>query len=269
MIHKTIQGKDVPAIGLGTYMLTGRACRYGVADALEIGYRHIDTAVAYGNESEVGAGLRDAGVDRKDIFLTTKVWMDRLSPNQIRASAEESLGRLDTEYVDLLLIHWPTLSMDLEACLDALHGLQESGATRHIGVSNFPPALTRRAVAHAPVFCNQIEFHPYLAQDALMALARQHDFLLTAYSPLARGHVLKDETLKEIASTHGKTPAQATLRWLIQLDGVAAIPKASDRHHRRRNFEVFDFELTAGDMQRIANLARGRRFVDPSWAPAW
>ena len=269
MILKTIQGADVPALGLGTYLLTGKACRRGVAEALEIGYRHIDTAVAYGNEKETGQGLRDAGVAREDIFLTTKIWMDALVPGQIAPAARESLSKLDTPYVDLLLIHWPTPDLQLEACLDEMQTLQEAGAARHIGVSNFPPALMRRAAAHAPIFCNQVEFHPYLSQNALRALSQECDALLTAYSPLARGDVLQDKTLQDIGAAHDKTPAQVALRWLIQLDRVAAIPKAARSNYRRQNFEVFDFSLDAGEMQRIEALACGKRMVDPSWAPAW
>ncbi len=269
MIHKTIQGVDVPALGLGTYLLTGKACRRGVAEALDIGYRHIDTAVAYGNEKETGQGLRDAGVAREDIFLTTKIWMDHLVPDRIAPAAEESLSKLRTPYVDLLLIHWPTPDLQLEACLDEMQALQEKEAVRHIGVSNFPPALMRRAAGHAPIFCNQVEFHPYLDQTPLRALAQECDALLTAYSPLARGDVLRDHTLKDIGAAHNKTPAQVALRWLLQLDHVAAIPKAARAEYRRQNFEVFDFSLDAGEMQRIGALACGKRMVDPSWAPAW
>lgn len=269
MIYKTIQGVDVPALGLGTYLLTGQACRRGVAEAIDIGYRHIDTAVAYGNEEETGQGLRDAGIVREDIFLTTKIWMDNLIPGRIAPATGESLSKLRTPYVDLLLIHWPAPAMELEACLDEMQALQAAGKVRHIGVSNFPPALMRRAAAHTPIFCNQVEYHPYLDQSTLRALSQECDTLLTAYSPLARGAVLRDKTLKDIAAVHHKTPAQVTLRWLLQLDHVAAIPKASGSQHRRQNFDLFDFELDHEEMHRINALACGKRTVDPSWAPAW
>lgn len=269
MTHKTIQQVDVPALGLGTYLLTGKACRRGVAEAIDVGYRHIDTAAAYGNEKETGQGLRDAGVAREEIFLTTKIWMNNLVPSRIAPAARESLSKLRTPYVDLLLIHWPTPDMELEACLDEMQALQEAGEARHIGVSNFPPALMRRAAAHAPVFCNQVEFHPYLDQSPLRSLAKECDALLTAYSPLARGEALRDETLQDIGAAHGKSPAQVALRWLLQLDNVAAIPKAAASERRRQNFEVFDFSLNDGEMRRIDALACGKRMVDPSWAPAW
>ena len=269
MIYKTIRGVDVPALGLGTYLLTGRACQRGVAEAIDIGYRHIDTAVAYGNEEETGQGLRDAGIAREDIFLTTKIWMNDLIPARIAPATGESLSKLRTPYVDLLLIHWPTPAMELEVCLDEMQALQATGKVRHIGVSNFPPALMQKAAAHAPVFCNQVEYHPYLDQSTLRVLAQEYDTLLTAYSPLARGAVLRDKTLKDIAAAHNKTPAQVTLRWLLQLDGVAAIPKASGSQHRRQNFDLFDFELDDEEMRRIDALSCGKRMVDPSWAPAW
>ncbi|MXW63361.1 MAG: aldo/keto reductase [Bacteroidetes bacterium SB0662_bin_6] len=269
MIHKTVQGVDVPALGLGTYLLTGRACRRSVAEAIDTGYRHIDTASVYGNEKETGQGLHDAGIAREDIFLTTKIWMDNLIPTRIAPATEKSLSKLRTPYVDLLLIHWPTPAMELEACLDEMQALQAAGKVRHIGVSNFPPALMRRAAAHAPIFCNQVEYHPYLDQSALRTLAQECDALLTAYSPLCRGAVLRDNTLKDIAAAHNKTPAQVTLRWLLQLDRVAAIPKSSGPQHREQNFDLFDFELDHEEMRRIDALACGKRIGDPSWAPAW
>lgn len=269
MIHKTINGVDVPALGFGTYRLTGPSCRSGVTDALEVGYRHIDTAQAYGNEDQVGLGIRDAAVERDELFLTTKVWMDNLSPHRIRTSVDESLSKLRTDGVDLLLIHWPTDEMDLEAVLDALLELKAEQKTRQIGVSNFTPELVRRAASHAAVFCNQVEYHPFLDQSRLLDAAREHDMLLTAYSPIARGEVFNSDTLDSIGAAHGKTPAQVALRWLIQQDHVAAIPKASGAEHRRQNFDLFDFELSREEMDRIAALSRGERIVNPAWAPAW
>lgn len=269
MIHKTIHGVDVPSLGFGTYRLTGRACRRGVVDAIEMGYRHIDTAQIYGNESEVGDGLREAGVDRADIFLTTKVWMDSLAPQDVRATTEESLRKLQTEYVDLLLIHWPAPDMKLAETLAAMNALKEEEKTRNVGVSNFTPELMEEALRHAPIFCNQVEYHPFLEQDALLELCRTNDVLLTAYCPIARGKVLRDDALREIGSRHGKSAAQAALRWLIQQDHVAAIPKASHSDHRMENLDIFDVELSDDDMARITSLSRDMRLVDPAWAPAW
>lgn len=302
MIYKTIQGDDVPALGLGTYQLKGAACRDGVAHALDIGYRHIDTAEMYGNEAEVGHGLRNASVDRSTVFLTTKIWHTHLQPHDTRAAAEESLRKLQTEYVDLLLIHWPNPAVPLEATLDAMLELKAEGKTRHIGVSNFPPPLVRRALDYTSIFCNQVEYHPFLSQASLLEMARDHDMLLTAYSPLARGDVLRqtpsprraldairrdgspstrlanaahnlrdrgEGLLHALGTKYGKSPAQITLRWLIQQEQVAAIPKAASVTHRQSNLDVFNFSLDHADMALIHGLACGDRHVDPHFAPDW
>ena len=269
MLYQTIQNEPVPALGLGTYRLKGTAGRAAVAEALDIGYRHIDTAQSYENEGDVGHGIADSAVERSDIFITTKIWMSNLSAERVRTSTEESLRKLKTDYVDLLLIHWPGHDVPLQETLDAMLRLMENGRTRHIGVSNFPPDLVRRATRCAPIFCNQVEYHPFLAQDELLSLAVDLDFLLTAYTPIARGQVMKDETILQIAAAHGKSPVQVTLRWHLQQENVAAIPKAADARHRRSNFDIFDFELSEDEMDRISALGRGLRFVDPQWAPEW
>lgn len=269
MIFKTIQGTKVPALGLGTYRMTGRACREGVKDALSIGYRHVDTAQSYKNEEEVGRALAASDVPREDIFLTTKIWRDRLRREGVRSSTEESLRKLQTDFVDLLLIHWPSDEVPLEETLDAMQAMQAEGRARHIGVSNFPAPLVQHALRHTSIFCNQVEYHPFLSQQALRTLATEYDFLLTAYSPIARGQVRNDATLQEIAAAHGRSPEQISLRWLVQQDKVAAIPKAADGDHRRQNFAIFDFELSKDEMRRMETLARGSRIVNPAWAPTW
>ena len=268
-LEMEIQGSTLPRLGLGTWRLAGDACAEAVADALAIGYRHVDTAQAYGNEEAVGRGLRDSGVPRDDYFLTTKVWFDNLSHDDAIASTEASLRKLGTDHVDLLLIHWPNDELTVEEPLEALAELQERGRARHIGVSNFTPHLLDEALRVAPLFAVQVEYHPFLSQDTLLAKARQHDMALTAYSPIARGEVVDDPTLREIGEAHGKNPAQVTLRWLLQQDHVAAIPKSSDPAHRRSNFELWDFALSDEEMERIADLARGERLIDPSFAPDW
>ncbi|NBC16042.1 MAG: aldo/keto reductase [Bacteroidetes bacterium] len=269
MIHRTIRGIEIPALGLGTWQLTGDACTEGVEHALDLGYRHIDTAQAYENEDQVGTALRNTPVDRDEIYLTTKVWVENLVPAAVRRSTEASLRRLGTDYVDLLLIHWPSTDVPLERTLDAMMVLRDEGKTREVGVSNFTPSLVRRALDHAPILCNQVEYHPFLDQDALLDLAEARDLLLTAYSPLARGRVMEDETMQAIAEAHGKTPAQVALRWLLQQDQVAAIPKASTAAHREANVDVFDFALSEDEMDRIFDLAGDERLIDPSFAPAW
>lgn len=267
---RTIQGTAVPALGFGTWELVGDDTVPGVSAALELGYRHIDTAQVYGNEAEVGEALAASGVDRDEVFLTTKVWNENLTPDGIRTSTEESLRKLRTDHVDLLLVHWPVRLDQLEANLEALTALVEAGATRHIGVSNFTPSLLERALAVAPVFANQVEHHAYLAQDRLLALCAERDVLLTAYSPLARGELLRDPAVAAIAEERAATPAQVLLRWVLdEGDHVAVIPKATARERIAENLAALDVELTPGDRDALASLDRGRRLVDPPWAPDW
>lgn len=195
--------------------------------------------------------------------------MSQVAPDRVRPSVEESLRKLQTEYVDLLLIHWPVKDVPLEATLAELFRLQAEGKTRHVGVSNFPSALLEAALKHGPIFNNQVERHPYLAQTRLTQFCQAHGVLLTAYSPLARGKVAEDPALKAIGADYGKTAAQVALRWFLEQDGVAVIPKAANRAHLEANFAVFDFSLSTDDMARIAALDRGQRLIHPGWAPAW
>jgi len=265
----TVQGVTIPKLGFGTWQLTGEDCVTGVRDALELGYDHIDTARAYGNEAQVGQGLHDSGRNRDGVFLTTKLWRDDLSAVGVHDQLEQSLRDLRTEYVDLLLIHWHVRDVPLEETLRAMLEARDAGRVRHVGVSNFPSVLLREALGHAPLLCEQIEYHPYLGQPQLLALARERDLMVTAYSPLAQGEVLGDPVIRAIADAHGRTPAQVVLRWLLDQPNVAAVPKASSREHRVANLAVFEFALSDEDRGRIAGLERGRRTIDPSWAPDW
>jgi diketogulonate reductase-like aldo/keto reductase len=269
MIHREIQGTRVPALGFGTFRLAGEACREGVEHALALGYRHIDTAQGYGNEEEVGRGLAASGVPRDEVFLVTKVMPSNFRRDDAIRSARESLRKLGVDHVDLLLLHWPVPDVPVEETLDALHELQAEGAVRHLGVSNFPPSLTRRANAAQRIFANQVEYHPYLHQRPLRALAAELDLLLTAYSPVAKGAVLDDPVLRQIGEAHGKTAVQIALRWLLQQDHVAAIPKAASAEHREANLDVFDVELSDEEMERIHGLEREHRIVDPADGPTW
>lgn len=273
MIEKTIQGEEIPAPGFGTWKLTGQECGEGVAHALDIGYRHIDTAQVYNNEEQVGRGLRESAVDRNEVFLTTKIWRSNVEPEAMRTSTEESLRKLDTDYLDLLLIHWPVDRVPLETQLDTLVELQKEDKTRHVGVSNFLPAQIDRIVEYlpddVPFFAHQAEYHPFLDQTPLLDRARQHGHLFTAYSPLARGRAIGHETLQEIGTHHGKSPAQVALRWLLQQEQVVPIPKASSAEHREANFDVFDFELSAEEMDAISSLRADQRILDPGFAPDW
>lgn len=269
MIDVMVQQTRVPALGYGTWLLNDRECLEGVEHALALGYRHVDTAQGYDNEEQVGEALVRSGVPREEIFLTTKVRPSNFHHEAVLRSSRESLKKLRTDYVDLLLLHWPNPEVPLAATLEALRTLQDEGATRHIGVSNFPPSLVDEARQHAEIFCNQVEYHPYLSQEKLLAQARASDYLLTAYCPIARGKVLADPALQEIGARHGKSPVQVTLRWLIQQDNVAAIPKAASREHRVSNIEIFDFELSDEEMARIFSLGGEARLVNPDDGPDW
>jgi diketogulonate reductase-like aldo/keto reductase len=256
MEYRTIKGEEVPSLGLGTYRLIGEECTKAVERALTLGYRHIDTAQMYDNEAEVGQGIENSEVDREEVFLTTKVWPSDFSHDRVIGTTRESLRKLGTDYVDLLLMHWPSEKVPLEETLGAMGELQEEGSVRHIGVSNFPASMVEEATRHAEIFCNQVEYHPYRNQDDLLKQAKELDYLLTAYQPIARGEILNDTTLEEIGQAHDKSPTQVALRWLIQQEKVAAIPKARSEDHLKSNLDVFDFELSDEEMRRIFELSR-------------
>jgi 2,5-diketo-D-gluconate reductase B len=262
-----IQGATVPTLGFGTWEILGGDCEDAVGDALEIGYRHIDTAQAYGNEAEVGKALAASAIPRNELWITTKLW--REDYGRVRDSAQESLEKLQIDRIDLLLMHWPNPEFPLDATLDALAGLRDEGLIKHLGVSNFPAGMLRDALAIAPIFADQVEFHPFLGQDALVALAAERDFMVTAYSPLARGKVPRDEALRAIGEAHGKTAGQVALRWLLDKPNVSTIPKASSHERRVENFEVFDFELSDDERAQIDALPKDERVIDPGFAPDW
>ena len=272
MIYVDAQQKKIPALGYGTWQLKGADCVNGVAKALEIGYRHIDTAQIYENESEVGTAIAQSGIARSDIFLTTKVWMTNLKYGDFQKSVDESLAKLKTDYVDLLLIHWPVTQVSFMDQFKALMEVQESGKAKKIGVSNFTVGQMHEVVEKigASIVTNQVEYHPFLSQKPVLDFLRQHDMFLTAYSPLARGKVKDDATLKDIAAKYGKNEGQVTLRWLLQQPNVVAIPKAASEKNIRDNFDIFDFSLSDDDMRRISALSRPNgRMVSPDWAPQW
>lgn len=272
MIYVDGQQKKIPALGYGTWQLKDADCINGVSKALEIGYRHIDTAQIYENESEVGAAIAQSGIARSDIFLTTKVWMSNLKYGDFQKSVDESLSKLKTDYVDLLLIHWPVTQVSFMDQFKALMEVQASGKAKKIGVSNFTVGQMAEVVEKigASIVTNQVEYHPFLSQKPVLDFLRQHDMFLTAYSPLARGKVKDDAVLKEIANKYGKNEGQVTLRWLLQQPNVVAIPKAASEKNIRDNFDIFDFSLSDDDMNRISALSRPNgRMVSPDWAPKW
>jgi 2,5-diketo-D-gluconate reductase B len=267
----TTRGLRMPKLGLGTFRLKGDECREAVERALSLGYRHVDTAEMYGNETEVGAAIAGARLPRDDIHLTTKVWWEHLTPDGIRAALDTSLTKLQTDHVDLYMIHWPTPAMDLPAALATLVQLQEEGLVRSIGVCNFTVALLKQAVEEigAPVAVNQIEYHVLLGQSAVVEYARAHDVAVTAYCPIAQGKLAGHEELGVIARKHGATAAQVALKWLVDQDGIAAIPKAARRESQVANLEAMKLELDDADRAAIAQLPKTQRMVNPGFAPVW
>ena len=265
------QGMRMPKLGLGTWEMTGAECRKAVEHALALGYRHIDSARVYGNEGTIGNTISAAAVPRAELHLTTKVWMDRLTPDGMRLAIGRALEALKTDYVDLLLIHWPTPDMNLAISLETMMRLREEGKTRAIGVSNFPVALMKRAVdeVRAPIACNQVEYHAMLDQSAVLAYARAHGIAVTAYSPLARGRLASNSVLGRIGRKHGATAAQVALKWLLDQDMVAAIPKAARPENLRANLDALRLVLDDEDRAAIDALPKHERVLDPSWAPAW
>lgn len=268
MFLRKAKDMEVPILGLGTWQMEGEACKKAVESALELGYRHIDTAAIYGNEEEVEEAVNDAGVDRKEVFLTTKVWRTELRHDDLISSAKQSLERLKTDYVDLLLIHWPNQSVPLEESLGAMRELKDEGKVKHVGVSNFTPELLERALEIEPeIVCNQVEMHPFLQQREMLKFCVENDIILTAYSPLAHGKVIGNQTLEEIGEKYDKNAAQVALRWLIQQDKVVAIPKSSSEEHQGQNLEALDFHLDEEDLNKISRMDKNHRETDPPFAP--
>src|ERR1700712_3054853 len=271
MRYVDANGAKIPAIGLGTWELRGRACARLVEQALKLGYRHIDTAQVYENEREVGEGLRASGVRRDEIFVTTKVWTTHFAPNDLERSTKESLAKLRLSEVDLLLLHWPNPQVPLSETLGALARVKQLGMVRHIGVSNFTVALIDEAVAACPepLACDQVEYHPYLDQTKVREACGRHGMALVAYSPVAKGRVKNDRALKRIGDRYRKTAAQVCLRWLVQ-QNVAAIPRTSRLERLSENIAVFDFELSDEDMREISDMgSANRRLTDFAFAPKW
>ncbi len=268
-------GARIPAIGLGTMTLKQQVCIDAIKAALRLGYRHLDTAERYGNEEWVGEGLRQglvaSGLKREDVFVTTKVYWDKLAPGDFERSVEESLAKLKLLWVDLLLIHWNNPKVALSDSIGALCAAKRKGQTRHIGVANFTTAMLDEAVklASEPLVTNQIEVHPFLDQSKVLAACRRHGVSVTAYCPLARGKVLGNETLERIGKAHGKSASQVALRYLAQ-QAIIPIPRTANPDHLAADIAAFDFKLADGEMAEIAALKRpDGRVVNPPHAPKW
>ena len=269
----TANGASIPAIGFGTFRMPGNDVINIVPHALKLGFRHVDTAQIYGNEAEVGEAIAASGVARGDLFLTTKVWVENYPREAFLTSVDESLRKLKTDYVDLLLLHWPNEAVPLAEQIEALNAVHAMGKVRHIGVSNFTIALMQEAVrlSAAPLVTNQIEYHPYLDQTAVVAAARRAGLSVTAYYGMADGKVFDDPVLKEIAAGHGKSVAQVVLRWLVQQEGVITLSKTVSAVRAAENFAIFDFALSPSEMAAIHALAQpeGRIVSPPGLAPVW
>jgi 2,5-diketo-D-gluconate reductase B len=267
----TIGPARIPIIGLGTWELRGKTCARIVAEALRLGYRHIDTAEMYDNETAVGEGLRASGIAREELFITSKVWPSHFAAAALDRAAHDSVARLRLASVDLLLLHWPNPEVPLRETIGALCKVKRSGLARHIGVSNFTVALIEEAVrlSDEPLVCNQIEVHPFLDQSKVIAAARKHAMAVVAYSPIARGNAPNDALLARIGKVHGRTAAQVSLRFLVQ-QGLGVIPRTSNVGRLKENLEIFDFELASTEMHKIAGLAkRDGRIVDFAFSPQW
>jgi 2,5-diketo-D-gluconate reductase B len=268
-------GATIPAIGLGTMTLMDAVCVEAVETALRLGYRHIDTAERYRNESEVGEGLRRGlravGLAREDVFVTTKVFHDQLAAADFERSLDQSLKKLELSWVDLLLVHWPNPRVPLKETLDVLCKAKRDGRTKHVGVANFTTSLLQDAVklASEPLVTNQIEVHPFIDQDKMLAACRAHGLAVTAYCPLARGKVPGNDVLARIGKVHGKSAAQIALRYLLQ-QGIIPIPRTAKADNLAANLAVLDFELSDAEMAEIAALKQvGLRVVNPPHAPRW
>lgn len=265
------QGISMPKLGLGTFGMTGDPCRVAVESALAMGYRHIDTAEMYGNEEPVGAGIAAAGIKRSELHVTTKVWHDHLAGDALLHAFDASLGRLKLDYVDLYLVHWPSPGMDLPAIMATLVRLKEEGRIRALGVANFTLPMLRQAIEEigAPVACNQVEYHVYLDQSAVLGYLRSKSVPLVAYCPVARGRPAEDPVLARIAEKHGVTAMQVALKWLLDQDGVSAIPKAGRIASQRANLDAWNIALDDDDRQAIAGLPKDQRLVNPAFGPQW
>lgn len=265
------QGITLPRLGLGTFRMQGDPCRAAVEGALALGYRHIDTAAMYANEDAVGAALAASGIARQDVHVTTKVWHDSLAPDAIRRSLEASLTKLRLEYVDLFMVHWPAPSMDLAAIFETLGQLKAEGRIRALGVCNFTVDLLRTSIETlgAPIAVNQIEYHVLLDQTPVRTYLAGHGIPVVAYCPLAQGKLADQPELIAIGRKHGASPAQVALKWLLDQDGVAAIPKAQRPESQQANLDALTLVLDEDDRRTMAALPKNRRLVNPPFGPAW
>ncbi|ASK36014.1 2,5-didehydrogluconate reductase B [Alcanivorax sp. N3-2A] len=263
----------IPPLGLGTFRLKGEPLMGSIHKALDLGYRHIDTAQMYENEETVGAAVDAHGLPREEIFLTTKIWHDRLRHDDLLESLQQSVNRLRSDYVDLALIHWPSPNdeVPMQEYIGALVEAKQQGLAKHIGVSNFTVAQLEQARALPggdQLITNQVEVHPFLTNRKVVEAIRKQGMTVTAYMPLAVGKVMEDATLKEIAARHDVSPAQVVLAWLHQQE-VVVIPSSTKEAHLKANLQALDLTLSDDDVRAIEGLDRGERIADPDFSPRW
>jgi len=259
--YQLLSGHNMPILGLGTWELRGGRCESTVREALELGYRHIDTAELYGNEAEIGRAIK--GTDRSQLFITSKVSNSNLRSENLAQACGASLDRLGTDYLDLYLVHWPNDKIPIENTMEAMQSLVAEGKVRSIGLSNFDVKRMKDAMSASkqPISNNQVEYHPYRPRKEIPQFCEEQGVTLTAYCPLARGKVLKDKTLKQIGRKYGKSQAQVSLRWLLQ-KGAVVIPKASSQEHLKANMDMDDWELSSEDIAAIDALTVEKKLVD-------
>ena len=265
--------QTMPQLGTGTFRLEADVARNAVKDALDIGFRHIDTAQFYGNEEHIGDAIQASGLQRDELFITTKVWHEKLDAGSFIPSVHESLNKLKMAYVDFLLIHWPSPNdhIPMETYLPLLKQAKEEGLTRHIGVSNFTMAQIDKAVeilGEGEILTNQIELHPYMQNQQVVEHCKKHGIGVTAYMPFAVGKIMQDDTLKTIAKQYDATPAQVVLAWMAAKD-IQTIPSSTNKEHLQDNFDYTKVNLSADDIALIDGLDNGERIVDPDFAPDW
>lgn len=267
----TTQDVAIPRVGFGTFRMPGADAQPIVESAIALGYRHIDTAAMYENESSVGAAVAASGVKRNDLFVTTKVWHDQLEPDAMRHAVDASLRKLRLDYVDLYMVHWPARDMNMAATLEALMALRERGLTRAIGVCNFNLPMIHHAVDEVGVSIAsvQLEYHPFLSQARSLAYLRGKGIPLTAYAPLAQGRAANDPTLAAIGQKHHCSAAQAAIAWLLDQEDVIVIPKAARAESQQANLDAIGIQLDDNDRAAVATLPKDQRFVRPPFAPDW
>jgi 2,5-diketo-D-gluconate reductase B len=265
------QGISLPRLGFGTFRMPGDGCQPVVESALELGYRHIDTAEMYQNEESVGAAITASGVSRAKLHITTKVWHENLTPDGIQRSFDASIKKLGVDYVDLYMVHWPSRDMNLPVVLEAMQTLLERGLTRAIGVCNFNLKLLKNAVeeVQAPIACLQIEYHPFLDQSKVLTYLRGKGIPLVAYAPLAQGRAASDPVLERIGAKYNVSAAQITIAWLLDQEGVVTIPKAQRRESQLQNLSAQSIKLDDQDRAAIAALPKNQRYVTPPFSPNW